>query len=110
MLDLDWYMSQIKFAENYMKIYIAKYRLDGSKFEPEKPGNFERSLRTPLQFHDWIQNINDAMLEACLEICHLDNAKVPLSLEMYAPGIRHASIFKRGLAFDYNPHNTKGLL
>lgn len=104
--DHAWYKQQKAFAEVYLLNYINKYRLDGSKFEPEKPDVYVRSMDTPAAYHDWIQNISSAILDACLSMDGSRFAEVPLRLETHAPGIRHASQFKRGLSFDYNPNNN----
>lgn len=104
--DHAWYKQQKIFAEAYLLNYIAKYRLDGSKFEPEKPDVYVRSMNTPAAYHDWIRNISSAVLDACLSIDGNSFAEVPLRLETHAPGIRHASQYKNGLAFDYNPNNN----
>lgn len=103
--DQVWYKQQKAFAEAYLLNYITKYHLDGSKFEPEKPDVYVRSLNTPAAYHDWIRNISSAVLDACISMEGNRFAELPLRLETYAPGIRHASQFKRGLAFDYNPNN-----
>lgn len=103
--DHAWYKQQKVFAEAYLQSYITKYKLDGRKFEPEKPDVYARSLNTPMAYHDWIQNISSALLDACLSIDSNYPVEVPIRLETHAPGIRHASQYKRGLAFDYNPNN-----
>lgn len=103
--DHAWYKQQKVFAEAYLHNYINKYKLDGSKFEPEKPDVYVRSMNTPAAYHDWIRNISSTVLDACISMDGQRFAEVPLRLETHAPGIRHASNYKRGLAFDYNRNN-----
>jgi len=100
--DAQWYQKQKAFAENYLFNFIQKNRLDGRKFEPEKPDVYIRSINAPAALHDWIQNINSALMDAYLCIDNRKNIERPARLETHAPGVRHASQFKSGLAFDNN--------
>lgn len=103
--DHNWYKQQKVFAEAYLANYIKMYRLDGRKFEPEKPDEYARYMPTPLAYNEWISSINNVLLDACLSMNAM--AEVPQRLETYAPGIQHASQYKRGLSFDYNPNEPK---
>ncbi len=100
--DAKWYRQQKAFAENYLFSFIQKSGLDGRKFEPEKPDVYIRSINATAAMHDWIQNINFALMDAYVSINNRKNIERPARLETHAPGVRHASQFKPGLAFDNN--------
>lgn len=102
--DHAWYKQQKVFAEAYLLSYITKYRLNGRKFEPQKPDSYARSMFTPLAYYDWISSINSVLLDACLSMNSNRFAEVPQRLETYAPDIQYTSQFKPGLSFNYNPN------